>query len=39
MVFGGTSVAAPLVAGIYGVNSGAVSFGHDPYNHRVHCST
>ncbi|HEX5259040.1 MAG TPA: hypothetical protein VFW35_09720 [Sphingomicrobium sp.] len=33
MIFGGTSVAAPLVAGIYGVNGGSVSFGHDPYNH------
>ncbi len=35
MVFGGTSVAAPLVAGIYGANGGAVSYGHDPYNHKT----
>jgi hypothetical protein len=35
MIFGGTSVAAPLVAGIYGVNGAAVSFGHDPYNHKT----
>jgi hypothetical protein len=33
LVFGGTSVAAPLVAGIYGVNGGAVKFGSDPYAH------
>jgi subtilase family serine protease len=35
MVFGGTSVAAPLIAGIYGVNGAAVSYGHDPYNHST----
>ena len=34
MIFGGTSVAAPLVAGIYGVNGGSVSYGRDPYNHK-----
>jgi hypothetical protein len=34
MVFGGTSVAAPLIAGLYGVNGGTVSYGHDPYNHK-----
>jgi subtilase family serine protease len=33
MVFGGTSVSAPLVGGIYGVNGGAVNFGSDPYSH------
>jgi subtilase family serine protease len=33
LVFGGTSVAAPLVAGIYGVNGGAVNHGNDPYRH------
>src|SRR4051812_41334897 len=33
MVFGGTSVAAPLVAGVYGANGGAANFGQDPYNH------
>ena len=31
LVFGGTSVAAPLIAGIYGVNGGAVSYGSNPY--------
>jgi len=31
LVFGGTSVAAPLVAGIYAVNGGAVSYGSYPY--------
>jgi subtilase family serine protease len=30
-VFGGTSVAAPLVGGIYGVNGGAVTYGSNPY--------
>jgi hypothetical protein len=30
-VFGGTSVAAPLIAGVYGVNGGAVNYGSDPY--------
>ena len=33
LVFGGTSVAAPLVAGVYGVNGGATTFGSDPYAH------
>lgn len=32
LVFGGTSVAAPIVAGVYGVNGGAVNYGQDPYN-------
>jgi subtilase family serine protease len=32
LVFGGTSVAAPLIAGVYGVNGGAVTYGQDPYN-------
>jgi subtilase family serine protease len=31
--FGGTSVAAPLVGGVYGVNGGAVNYGQDPYLH------
>ena len=31
LVFGGTSVASPLIAGIYGVNGGAVNYGSDPY--------
>jgi subtilase family serine protease len=32
LVFGGTSVASPLIAGVYGANGGAVSYGSDPYN-------
>lgn len=32
LVFGGTSVASPLIAGVYGVNGGAVNYGSDPYN-------
>jgi hypothetical protein len=31
MVFGGTSVAAPVIGGIYGENGGPVKFGSDPY--------
>ena len=31
MVFGGTSVASPLVAGVYGTNGGAVNYGSNPY--------
>ena len=31
LVFGGTSVAAPLVGGIYANNGGPVSFGSNPY--------
>jgi subtilase family serine protease len=31
LVFGGTSVAAPLVGGVYGVNGGAVNYGSNPY--------
>jgi len=33
LVFGGTSVSAPLIGGIYGVNGGSVTFGSDPYAH------
>jgi len=33
LVFGGTSVSAPLIGGIYGANGGTVTFGSDPYNH------
>ncbi|HEX4416250.1 MAG TPA: S53 family peptidase [Kofleriaceae bacterium] len=33
LVFGGTSVAAPLVGGIYANNGGAVNFAADPYGH------
>jgi subtilase family serine protease len=29
--FGGTSVAAPLVGGVYAVNGGAVNYGSNPY--------
>lgn len=32
MVFGGTSVAAPLVAGVYGANGGSANYGQNPYN-------
>jgi subtilase family serine protease len=35
MVFGGTSVAAPLIAGIYGVHGGTANFGADPYSHAT----
>jgi subtilase family serine protease len=31
LVFGGTSVSAPLTAGIYGVNAGSVNYGQNPY--------
>ncbi len=33
LVFGGTSVAAPLIGGVYGVNGGSVNYGSDPYSH------
>ncbi|HLI65808.1 MAG TPA: S53 family peptidase [Caulobacteraceae bacterium] len=33
LVFGGTSVAAPLVGGIYANNGGAVTYGANPYTH------
>jgi subtilase family serine protease len=33
LVFGGTSVAAPVIAGVYGVNGGTVKYGSDPYAH------
>jgi hypothetical protein len=32
LVFGGTSVASPIIAAVYGVNGGPFSVG-DPYNH------
>jgi subtilase family serine protease len=35
LVFGGTSVASPLIAGVYGVNDTAVNHGEDPYNHTA----
>lgn len=31
LMFGGTSVAAPLIAGIYAANGGSVSYGSNPY--------
>ena len=33
LVFGGTSVAAPLVAGVYAAGSGTITYGSDPYGH------
>ena len=33
LVFGGTSVSAPLIGGIYGNNGGTVNFGSNPYAH------
>ncbi len=33
LVFGGTSVAAPLIGGVYGANGGPVNYGADPYSH------
>jgi subtilase family serine protease len=33
LLFGGTSVAAPLIAGIFGANGGAVRYGYTPYAH------
>jgi subtilase family serine protease len=33
IVLGGTSVAAPIIAGVYGVNGGAVHASSDPYAH------
>ena len=33
MVFGGTSVGAPLIGGVYGINGGTVTYGRDPYDH------
>ncbi len=31
MVFGGTSVGAPLIGGVYAVNDGSVTYGSNPY--------
>jgi subtilase family serine protease len=33
LVFGGTSVAAPLIGAVYAVNGGAVNTSSDPYAH------
>jgi hypothetical protein len=35
LVFGGTSVAAPLIGGIYGANGGTVNYGSNPYKHKA----
>lgn len=35
LVFGGTSVAAPLIGGIYGNNGGAVNYGSNPYGNTA----
>jgi subtilase family serine protease len=35
MIFGGTSVAAPLTAGVYGVNGGSVNYGSNPYSNTA----
>jgi len=35
LVFGGTSVAAPLIGGIYGANGGTVLDGSNPYAHTA----
>ena len=35
LVFGGTSVAAPLIAGVYGVNGGTVTYGSNPYDNSA----
>jgi subtilase family serine protease len=32
LVFGGTSVGAPLIGGVYGVNGGSVTYGSNPYH-------
>jgi len=31
LVFGGTSVSAPIIAGVYALNGGFVTYGSDPY--------
>jgi len=33
MVIGGTSLSAPFIAGVYGVNGGTANYGSDPYAH------
>ncbi len=32
LVFGGTSVAAPLIGGVYGANGAGATYGSDPYS-------
>ncbi len=34
LIFGGTSVSAPLIGGIYGTNGGTVTYGSNPYARR-----
>jgi hypothetical protein len=34
-VFGGTSVGAPLIGGVYGNDGGAVNYGSNPYSHTA----
>ena len=33
MIIGGTSLSAPFIAGVYGVNGGTANYGSDPYAH------
>jgi len=33
MIIGGTSLSAPLIAGVYGANGGTANYGSDPYAH------
>ncbi|HVX31305.1 MAG TPA: peptidase S8, partial [Nitrolancea sp.] len=35
LVFGGTSVSAPLIGGVYGNNGGSVTYGSNPYAHTA----
>jgi hypothetical protein len=35
LVFGGTSVSAPLIGGVYGNNGGTVNDGSNPYAHTA----
>ena len=32
MIIGGTSLSSPFIAGVYGVNGGAVNYGSNPYS-------
>ena len=32
-MFGGTSVSTPIIAGVYALNGGTVTYGSDPYAH------
>jgi subtilase family serine protease len=35
LVFGGTSVAAPVIGGVYALNGTTANFGSNPYAHRT----